>query len=94
MREGKPGGVSLRYRVLSMERSAFSVRRPGSSATSQRIFSGGAQQSVPLDLQADDIDDLVRQACYVLVAEVDGDAGLLLLQFPGSIWATVADVLA
>lgn len=59
----------------------------------QRI-SLGVRQGAPLDLQPDDIDNLVRQTRYVLVAEVDGNAGMLLLQFAGSIWAALADVLA
>jgi hypothetical protein len=42
-----------------------------------------ATAGAPLNLCADDIDDLIRQAGDVLVAEVDGDAGLLLLQFAG-----------
>jgi hypothetical protein len=37
----------------------------------------------PFNLSADDIDDLVWQAGNVLVAEVDGDAGLLLLHLSG-----------
>jgi hypothetical protein len=48
----------------------------------------------PLDLHPDDIDDLVWQARYVLVAEVDGDARVVLLHVSGSVWATLADVLA
>jgi hypothetical protein len=48
----------------------------------------------PLDLHPNNIDHLVRQACYVLVAEVDGDAGVVLLHISGSIWASLADVLA
>lgn len=54
---------------------------------------GGAQQGAPLDLDADDINNLVGQADDILVAEVDGDAGLLLLQVSGRIRATLADVL-
>ena len=52
---------------------------------------------VPLNLGPDDIDDLVRQAGNVLVAQVDGDSGLLLLllQFPGRLSGrAVVDVLA
>ena len=48
----------------------------------------------PLDLYPDHINNLIRQARYILVAEVDGDAGVVLLHISGSIWATLADVLA
>ena len=48
----------------------------------------------PLDLGADDIDDLVRQARNVLVAQVDGDARVLLLHLAGGVGAALADVLA
>ena len=34
----------------------------------------------PLNLRPDHIDDLVRQAGNILVAKVNGDAGLLLLE--------------
>lgn len=46
-----------------------------------QCFSGGHgwPGDAPLDLGTDHVDDLVRQAGNVLVAEVDGDAGLLLL---------------
>jgi hypothetical protein len=50
---------------------------------------------VPLDLVPDDIDDLVRQAGDVLVAQVNRDARLLLLQLPGRLGGgAVVDVLA
>ena len=48
----------------------------------------------PLDLGTDDIDDLVRQARNVLVAQVDGDARVLLLDLARGVWAALADVLA
>lgn len=48
----------------------------------------------PLDFGADDIDDLVRQARNVLVAQVDGDARVLLLHLAGGVGAALADVLA
>ena len=50
----------------------------------------------PLNLGADDIDDLIRQAGNVLVAEVYGDAGLLLLQLSrcGLGGGALADVAA
>lgn len=52
------------------------------------------QHELPLNLGMDDIDDLVGQAGNVLVAEVDGDAGLLLLQLAGRLGGgTVVDVL-
>jgi hypothetical protein len=68
-----------------------STRRDGSDASRlwERASLGasacfvyrGGHRDAPLDLGADHIDDLVRQAGNVLVAEVDGDAGLLLLDF-------------
>lgn len=67
------------HRETSVIATAFSLR--GSAVA-------------PLDLHADHIDDLVRQTRYVLVAEVDGDAGVMLLHISGSIRATLADVLA
>ena len=58
--------------------------------TSKRKWVG-----VPFNLGPDDIDDLVRQAGNVLVAQVDGDARLLLLQFPWCLGSgAVVDVLA
>jgi hypothetical protein len=50
----------------------------------------------PLNLSANHIDDLIWQAGNVLVAEVDGDAGLLLLHFSGRRLGggTLADVAA
>jgi len=52
-------------------------------------------ECVPFNLSPDDINDLVRQAGNVLVAQVDGDARLLLLQFPRRLGSgAVVDVLA
>lgn len=51
----------------------------------------------PLDLCADDIDNLIGQAGNALVAEVDGDAGLLRLQVAGGrgcLCSAVVDVVA
>lgn len=50
---------------------------------------------VPFNLGPDDIDDLVRQAGNVLVAQVNGNAGLLLLQLARRLCGSaVVDVLA
>lgn len=53
--------------------------------------------SPPLDLSADDIDNLVREPGNALVAQVNGDAGLLRLQIPlgiGGLGGAVVDVVA
>lgn len=77
VRKGEPAGVSVSQDIVHLQ-PAQHLR--------------GALQGAPLDFDPDDINDLVGQAGYVLVAKVDGDAGLLL-QFPGSIWATLAMLL-
>jgi hypothetical protein len=64
---------------------------PGRSAC---LDVGGHGADAPLDLGADHIDDLVRQARDVLVAEVDGDAGLLLLDFSRGALGGGAEVAA
>jgi hypothetical protein len=58
--------------------------------------SAEARAGQPLNLGADHIDDLVRQAGNVLVAQVDGDARLLLLHVAGGGLGggTLADVAA
>jgi hypothetical protein len=54
----------------------------------------GHRTASPLNLGPDHIDDLIRQAGNVLMAEVDGDSGLLLLQFSGCRLGGGADVAA
>jgi hypothetical protein len=86
-------GRESREEIVGKSESVRSACLSHSRRRRRQARAAGA--CVPFNLGPDDIDDLVRQAGNVLVAQVNRNTWLLLLQFPGRLGGrTMVNVLA